>query len=155
MYTVVPFTLVFIINLLIIFKITKFSSRSQNNKKAPHSAQVVITPPKSTPSLSRSRRSKQMNRTILITTFLLIVLTLPGVIASNFFAQIVFEMEVGPILLNLFDNITFSFPALNFLTLLYTNRMFTIEFKSLIFGIRSHFAKSTNTQLATIMIDHK
>ena len=60
---------------------------------------------------------------------LFIILTFPGAIISGYFFIDLIQTDVGSMLLILFDDITFSYHALNFFMLIYTNRKFYAELK--------------------------
>jgi hypothetical protein len=128
MYAIVPFGLLLAINLMIIYKATRFS-RTQylsSNNKCPN--QEGYNNNKTT----INARKAQMTRTILTITFLYICLTLPPAIITGFFYPNVIALDlIGPMLINLIDNITFSFPAFNFFILLYSNRLFANEFRDM------------------------
>jgi hypothetical protein len=98
---------------------------------------------------SNSRKS-EMSRTILTITFLFVGFNMPGAIVNGFFYNQVVAFDFGPVIINILAIITFSFPALNFFILIYSNKLFVKEIKILILRReRLNFSKtmgSTNPQ---------
>ena len=78
-----------------------------------------------------------MTKMILFLTFLYIVLSLPGVIVTGYMYDYVYSLDVGLMLVNLINAVQFSYPALNFFILCFSNKMFANEVKSMIFKMRS------------------
>ena len=64
---------------------------------------------------------------ILLITSLFIVMSLPGAILTGFFYDQVILMENGQVLVNLINGVQFSYPAFNFLILLFSNKLFAQE----------------------------
>jgi hypothetical protein len=119
MWAIVPFSLLFLFNLMIISKMMRFHRNLNSNSAYLQQTKISL-------------RKTQMNRTILIMTFLFVGLTLPQAIITGFFYTQIMLLDAGPVIINFLDNISFSFPALDFFTLIYTNKIFAKEVKSLV-----------------------
>ena len=113
---------------MIIFKATRFS----RTQKVSFSSNLLC--------FRRSevrKRKTQMTKMILFITFLYIVLSLPGVIVTGYMYDYIYSLDVGLMLVNLINAVQFSYPALNFIILCFSNKMFANEVKSMIFKFRS------------------
>lgn len=106
LYSYIPFVLLAINNMLLIYSI-------QTHKKK---------------SGAQRQKKKSMNNTIIFITILFIVMTLPSSIASIYFDQLIIS-SVGSVILIALDALTFSYHGLNFFVLLYTNQKFRNDFK--------------------------
>lgn len=113
---IVPYGILLVVNAMIIYKATQFS-RAQKADAALNS--------------SKNRRKAQMTRMILFITFLYITLSFPGVIVTGYFFGIIYSHEAGSMIINLLNAIQFSYPALNFFILLFSNKLFAEEVKRL------------------------
>jgi hypothetical protein len=128
----VPYSLLLIINCLIILKATQFTrARRATN-----------------PSLNGVARRTQMTRMILLITFLFILLTLPSAIISGYFFGAIYQLEYGKMAINLINAIQFTYPVFNFFIMFFTNKLFEQEVKSLFSGIRINTRVTTSNQLA-------
>lgn len=78
-----------------------------------------------------SKRRSEMTRTILTITFAYIMFTLPSSIVNGYFYVPLMNLEYGELVVNIVGCVNFTFPVLNFFALLYSNKMFAYEFKSL------------------------
>lgn len=123
MYAVVPFSLLIIFNCLIIIKATQFA-----RARRVHLSQASTSGANPVLNLSRKRKT-EMTRTIIIVTFLFVVLSVPSAFATFYYNQLV-VLDIGPMLITLLDDIQFSFPAFNFIILYFTNKLFAQEVKS-------------------------
>lgn len=110
-YSIVSFAVLTIVDLLIIYKVVFASSRIKND--------------------SGHAKKMEMVRTILILNFSFIVLTLPSAVVSGFFYVDLSQSQVGIFVLNLCDNISFSYHSFNIITLYLTNKRFKNEIKSI------------------------
>jgi hypothetical protein len=70
-----------------------------------------------------------MTKTVVIITVSFIVLTLPSAIVSAYYNQIS-SLVYGRLLIEVFNEISFSFHGLSFITLLYSNKQFFNQVKS-------------------------
>jgi predicted secreted protein len=144
MYFLVPFSLLVIFNVLIILKATRFARTQQNEASATTSA------------VAKNGRKTQMTRVVLATTFLLLIISLPGAIMEGYFFLNIFVMDVGPLIINLLDDLTFTFPAFNFFILFYSNKLFAAELKSILFGLTqsSLGSNSMSTKHSVIIVNN-
>jgi hypothetical protein len=110
LYSVVPFGLILVLNSLLILKMR---SRSL----------IYIKSFSLSNSSSRKSKRNSMNKTVIILTFLFILMTLPSACASYFFDQL-FVSEHGRFIVALCDAISFSYHGLNFVVYFLTNRRF-------------------------------
>jgi hypothetical protein len=129
MYSIYPLSLMLIINCLIIYKATYFSRHHQFHQR--HQSNFNLAQQKI------SRRKTQMTRMTQSTTFILIIFILTGAIMEGYFIAKFSAIDMlGPAIINLIDDISFSFPAFNLFILLYSNKIFLAEFKTILFGFR-------------------
>jgi hypothetical protein len=127
-YSLVPFSILLIFNILLIFEVRKsrLSISANNNSFA-------------------LKRKFQMSLTVIILTFSFIIMTLPGAIVSGFFFAIFTFTDEGYFKLILFDSITFSYHAFNFFILLLSNKKFSEAFKSMVCNLFSKAKLSIET----------
>lgn len=118
---------------MIIYKATSYA-RS-------HRHQIAAERGSSITNGASNKRKSEMTRSILIITFSYVLLTLPAAIVNGYFFVILNVMDYGPIIINIFGSINFSFPACNFFTLLYSNKIFAKELKSIIGELREQKTK--------------
>lgn len=114
-YSIVPFCLLFIINLLVIYItiLSRISKKTTTNSKA-------------------KSRKIQMTVTVLIMAISFILMTLPGAIVSGYFYLDLIVTNIGPLVIALCDNISFSYNGLSFFMLLLSNKQISNEFKLLL-----------------------
>lgn len=79
-------------------------------------------------------RKVQMTKTIILMTLSFIVLTLPGAIVSGFYYLKLMSLDFGPLIINLCDDISFSFHSMTLFTLLYSNKAFFNQFQVVFFN---------------------
>lgn len=91
-----------------------------------------------------SSRRSQMTFTILLTTFLFIAFSLPDAIVSGYFYPQLIGLRSGRLAIQFLDCLTFTFPSLNFFTLLYSNRAFARELKVELYRL-IHFGNMTDS----------
>lgn len=115
----VPFVLLAILNFLLVYTVL---SASKSTVETEHTGGVHNS--------FGMKRKLQMTKTIIILTITFIVLTLPGAIVSAYYNDII-ATEAGDMLINMSDNISFSFHALGFLTLFLSNKQFSAQVKSM------------------------
>lgn len=79
-------------------------------------------------AITREQRSRQdrLNKTVLLMTFLFIVMTAPIAMASFFFNDL-FATDYGVFIIYLVDFISFCYHGLNFIVMAFSNRMFYNE----------------------------
>ena len=110
-YSIVSFAVLTIIDILIIYKVVFASSKVKND--------------------SGHAKKMEMARTILILNFSFIILTLPSAVVSGFFYVELSESQIGLFVLNLCDNISFSYHSFNIVTLYLANKRFKNEIKTI------------------------
>jgi hypothetical protein len=115
---IVPFALMILFNFLIIYKATQFSSGSKK--------------PSTLDEIKRAKRRNEMIKTIVVLTLSYVIVELPCFIFNGYFYSTVIVLDVGTMINALFNNIEFSFPALNFFILYASNKMFAKELKKLL-----------------------
>lgn len=120
MYAIVPFCLLVIIDSIIIYK-------------ARHYSNVQVLCLSNAQQRKSNKRQNRISRSILIITFFYVCINLPPAVVTGFFYDQVVSGDLGPMIVNLMDNITFSFPALEFLFLLYSNKTYRKELKNCFF----------------------
>lgn len=114
-----PYGLLIILNSLIIYKATRFERvRVETNE------------------LRSAKRKAEMTRTIVFITFLYIVVTLPSTIVTGYYFLVILLSENGILYITIIDAIQFSYPALNFLILYSSNKLFAEEVKAFFGKIR-------------------
>lgn len=123
-----PYCLLILLNAMIILKATHFS-RKQKAAAAANSTVLATS--------GSDRRKAQMTRTILFITFLYILLSFPGYVVNGYIYQDIIQSNASQMILNLINAIQFSYPALNFFILFFSNKIFASEVKSMIFRIHS------------------
>lgn len=139
MYSIIPFVLLAVINVMLIYS-TKFHNK------------VAIA---ATTTDSKIKKRRQMTITVFLITFLFILMTLPGSFGSIFFVQKIndynfikkgaivsgfyflslSQTQIGSAVIILMDDISFSYHAFNFFTLLLTNKKFLSEFYGILFRV--------------------
>jgi hypothetical protein len=119
----VPYASITLLNCGIIYEATRFARahRNTSNNMIEQSAEITAS----------ARRKAEMTKTILFITFLYIILTLPSVIMSGYYYNDLILLEIGQMIVTLLNNIQFSFPALNFVILYFSNKLFAKEVKIL------------------------
>lgn len=116
LYSVVPFIVLLIVNFLLVRKIM--------SRKKIHLSISNVTNEK------KSRKNDRINRTVLLLTFLFILMTLPSASASFFFTTLV-TSDFGLFLIVLFNCISFSYHGFNFIFMAFSNKIFFEEYKKL------------------------
>ena len=139
LHAAIPFTLLIVFNLLIIYKATSYN-RAQNVRLAAAAGSSVAN------TDTGAKRKQEMTRTILITTFSLVIFTMPSALLTAFFYKTVIALEAGQMLVNLIDDIHFTFPAFNFFILYWTNKLFAKEIKTIIQSRRASRVESLTSK---------
>lgn len=130
----IPYVLLMLLNLAIIFKATQYKR-----------TQKKIKPTLSLAETRSTRKKAEMTRSILIITFLYIFVTLPGTLVTGFFFNAMMSLEIGLLLLDLIDLLHFIYPALNFFILFFSNKLFCQEVKFIfVKGNRNQVGFSTS-----------
>ena len=83
-------------------------------------------------SASQQRQDSQraLNKTVLIVTITYIVMTTPVAVVTSFLnSQLQSSGELGDLIINLGDSVSFSYHAYNFLILFFTNKRYSKEVK--------------------------
>jgi hypothetical protein len=135
---IVPFGLLICLNSMIIHRATRHSSSTNTILTLMFSRRTTsVNPSMQTNSEKtlinlRNKRKTEMTRSILILTFTYIIFSLPNSIVNGYFYLDIISRDIGRLVIILVANIQFTFPALNFITLLYSNKLFAKEFRKLI-----------------------
>lgn len=125
---IIPLGVLIILNLAIIFKATRFSrSQRQQNQQRRALSSIV--------SCLNNKRKLQMTRMILFITFLYVIISLPGIIVTGWLFVPIMSLDSGVLIVNSLNSVLFSYPALNFFTLLAINKLFAKEARSTIFEL--------------------
>jgi hypothetical protein len=114
---IAPFSLLLILNCLIILKATQFSRQQREA--------ATITS-------SSTKKKMQMTRTILVITFLYITISIPGIVLTGYLFNYIIVLDEGLMVVSLFNGILFSYPAFNFLILFFSNKQFAEEAKRIL-----------------------
>lgn len=99
-------------------------------------------------SIRQAKRKAQMTKTILLITFIYIIATLPGILQTGYFYTIVIVYDWGPMFVSLINAIHFTYPAFNFFTLYFTNKLFADEIRKRLVNLKrssvTFFCSSSN-----------
>lgn len=128
---IVPYGLLVLSNMLIIYKATSFDRSYGSQSHA---------------SGSSRKRKAHLTRTILSMTFLFIVSSLPSTIVTGYFYTDIIQLEAGQMIINLVDGFQFSYPAFNILILFSTNKLFADEIKEWISTKRTSMVSTKHTK---------
>lgn len=141
-----PFVLLIIFNCGIIYEATKYSRRiriQQASQKAGPRLQIT--------SNSLNKKA-EMSKTILLVTFIYILIASPSAIYSGYFYADLVNTDYGPMINNIFDAIIFSYPAFNFFILYFSNKKFHKEVREWFVWLKTrrrvtnHTSNTSNTQ---------
>ena len=129
---IAPLSLLLILNCLIILKATQFSRHQRET--------ATIT--------SSTRKKTQMTRTILVITFLYITISIPGIVITGYLFSSIIVLDEGVMVVNMFNDILFSYPALNFFILFFSNKQFAEEAKRILLPrfLHRNAVSSTHSQ---------
>lgn len=116
-----PSTILVLVNFIIIYKATRFERTK--------SVQAVSKTSRSIVESRRVKRKHDMTKTILIITFLFVIVSFPSFLVNCFFLSQVLSLEYGRIIMNLSYAIQYSYPAFNFFILYFSNKKFAREVK--------------------------
>lgn len=126
-----------LVNFVIIYKATRFERRNR----------VLVVNVSKTPTAileaRGAKRKQEMTKTILIITFLFVVVSFPSFLVNCFFLFQVLTLEYGQLIMNLVCAIQYSYPAFNFFILYFSNKRFSLEVKN---TIRSFHVSSNSVQ---------
>ena len=127
-YSLIPFTLLAIFNISLIYELTK----RENNS-----------------TLTSSAQSKANKRALTLTcisfNILFIVMTLPNALVSSFLYNNIYNLgDLGNFVIIFCDCLAFTFHGLNFLLLLITNKRFKSE-TAKFWGIKTSTVASVTT----------
>lgn len=121
----VPMCLLLILNIVIIYKATRFDRVQRLNAES-----ITISRPT---SASTKRRKMEMTRSILLITFLYIALVFPSTVIQTYFYTPILGLAYGRIIINLLYFFQFSYSGFNFIILFFTNKLFAQQVKVIIF----------------------
>lgn len=143
-YSLVPFIILFISNLVLVLKLKSRRLLSARTSKV----STAETPRASMASTTSSSRSTRTIKIVVAITTLFILFTLP-VACSAFFFTVLFQTDYGVFMVTLFDCISFTYFGCNFFISLYTNLLFKKElfrvFSNNFFISASHTQQRSNT----------
>ena len=114
-----PYGLLILLNSLIIYKANRFTKA----QKASAASSTLI-------SIRRAKRKAQMTKTIIFITFLYIATSLPGILQTGYFYTSIIVLDAGSVIVSLINAVQFSYPALNFFILFFSNKLFADEVKA-------------------------
>lgn len=114
MYSLIPMICLALINTLLCLLIHHSSQRLLKHSSSSSSRQ-------STESMSSGKRN--LNKTIIVSTILFMLMTLPTAIASFYFVQW-FGTEDGDLYVLVFDNLSLTYHGCNFFVLFTFNKRF-------------------------------
>lgn len=120
---IIPSVSLIVVNSLIIWKATRFE-RVQNTRQI--------------------KRKREMTVTILIITFLFVILSLPSNIMFGYFYSYLLVIDEGTMISDLVIGIHMSFPAFSFFILYFSNKRFSQEVKSIILRRKNNGENSLN-----------
>ena len=90
------------------------------------------------------KRKMEMTRSILIITFLFVIISLPSNVIFGFLFFDVFAIVESQMIFNLVIGIQMSYPSFNFFILYFSNKRFSQEVKSFIFRVKPNGENSLN-----------
>ena len=125
-----------LVNVLIIYKATKFSRSQVANLNAANNIQS-------------ERKKTQMTKMILFLTFLYIVLAMPEKISNGYFFDYIYGLDYGHMIVIIIDSIQFSYSSFQIFILFMSNKQFAKEVKEIVLRVKnnsmSSFFRSTNS----------
>ena len=127
MYSIIPFGLLFMVNLFLIVFTCKLERNSQTFNRI------------------RKRKQKKLTYTIIILTWLFILATLPYYVGT---AYLYIEMQsslIGKCIQNFLSILSFSYHSLNFVIFFVSNKIFLKETKEIVLGLKMWFNSASNT----------
>lgn len=125
LYSLAPFTILIVFNVLMLVHVYQSHRRILGTNKTSNSYTTQEDNETNSKKITTTARSpkKSLNQTIIASTLLFIVMTLPTVISSLLWYSWS-KTELGNFLINLFDDLTFTYHGLNFFILAIFNRKF-------------------------------
>lgn len=133
-YSLAPFAFLITINSLMLFHVYRSSKRLKSQTP------IISLARKS--SVISSSPKQSLNKTIIISTIMFIVMTLPTAISSIYFTEWV-QTDEGNLLINLFDDLSFTYHGFNFFILTSFNR----KFREMLF-INFRFSQFSHAQIS-------
>lgn len=118
----VPVGVLLVVNFLIIYKATQFS---RSHRNATNLA-----------SIQSEKKKSQMTRTILVLTFIYIAFTLPEQIYAGYVYVYVSQFYIVQMMSNIITFIQLFYPSFHIFILLWSNKQFAIEIKSIVSMIK-------------------
>jgi Na+/H+ antiporter NhaC len=132
-----------LLNCGIIYEATRYARAQQNESN-------LVVPSPRTKDTGAAKKA-EMTRTIILITFLYILLTLPGAIIAGYFYNTLIVSDIGSIFIILSSNIQFIYQAFNFFILYFTNKLFAKEVRRLFGCGRRQFRSNRVSQLRITM----
>lgn len=135
-----PFSILFILNSLIIFKATKFQ-RSQKVAVASNKKSI--------------RRKAEMTRTVYSITIIYIITTLPSAIIGGYYYGYIITLATGQLIINIVNAIQSIYQSFNFLILYFSNKLFAAEVNQMLLRVnqslgswatKTNIGKTNNTK---------
>lgn len=131
MYSVIPFGIIFIFNLLLIYKTLKRKINPSN----------TVSP--------STIKKKAMTRTVMIITLGFIVFTLPSAVIGSYFVNDLYYTLYGRVIIFICEAISFSYHSYNFFLYYAFNKQFREECRSM---IGRFFETNTNPTRLTLSV---
>ena len=119
MYSVIPFVTLFITNLAFIINLYQ--------KKKTSTTAPTLDTVKNKKSNSNNKKLRSINVTIMVMTFLFILMTLPCAFASFYFNELIVS-DLGYFFIVLSNCISFSYHGLNCVLYYFSNKKFRAQF---------------------------
>lgn len=122
---IIPTVSLVAVNLMIIWKATRFQR-----------SQFISGLSKSTTSESNKtgvKRKREMTRTILVISFVFVVISLPANVIVGYYLGFMMSEQEGQLVFNFVVGLQMSYPAFNFFILFFSNKLFSQEVKSIVF----------------------
>jgi len=96
-------------------------------------------------SQNRSDSQRALNKTVVSVTIVYIVITTPVAVVTSFLNSLLQSSgEIGNLIINIADSVSFSFHAFNFFILYLTNKRYSKEVRAF-FKIKDSPRANTNT----------
>lgn len=133
LYSLIPFLVLAISNFGLIY-VLYYKKKSLTSRKF------------SSTSEKKDKHDRRMNLTVLLMTFLFILMTFPIAMASFFFERLS-TTNYGNFIIILVDFISFCYHGLSFIIMIFTNKIFYKECLK-VFGVKKSSSSNRFTSIA-------
>ncbi|CAF0763077.1 unnamed protein product [Brachionus calyciflorus] len=127
-YNFIPFTIMFIFNILLISK-TLMLNNTIKNMQSKEAIRAIM-------------KKRRLTVSILSITFAFIILTMPSTISFSYFFEYFFSYSKGPSIINLIDSLAFFYHSSLFFNCFFTNIKFRKYVMRNLFGFKKRSKKA-------------